>query len=1007
MDNPNPIYYRDLVTPDNSITNLISQLKDLISQYDSAKTKIQGAATEMAKGMANVSAATEEQREQIKLSYEESDKLVKAYRDVTTAQWKVTQAFVEQAKAKKDSAQIDKLITQINTSAEGSYNRLSAQYRLNKIRLNELSEAERAGTEAGRKLEKETNAIYEQMNALQKATGKAQLQVGHYERGLLSVVGVNENFAEAVTDSSKASEMLHGVMGALKSPLGAIAGVAGAGVAAFKLFKASVMETQVSGDALQHTMDVLNSVWERFAKSVATMDFSGFIRGAAESAQAGYELSLVLDDVFERTNSVKLLRAALSAENAALEETAKNTSLSYQERLEAANKYIANVQPIYEQEVETAKRVRDAQLNYLFTVTNQREFASDEEKKLAEEEFASRIKNWNINEDLINQANEYNSAVERRRTLYNNVTATSQQVWDNLIKIGEALDAQIASTPEQVKTFADFVNQYNLSNDEQITAYVDAQVAYDQAQAALYNENKRFITLRNNIEAQQTKELQSQAQARTAAAQKAAEEQQKAAEEKAAAEAKAAEDAKRAAQEELNAKNALLQAQLQSIQLQISITQDGTDEMLQLRLDLINKQREIELSANEQKTEELRQDEQKINAKYDAQVLKETSDFYTKLANEEFSQQQALDAANFALLETTEEEKTKFRLQQEKERLQKILELNESASEKLSDTEIATIKATIAGIDKEMSKAGKGQKDMYDLIGLGDLSSDQKSAIDETVNTTLDNISQIIDAWKEAAEARVEAAQESVDAAKEELDSEIEARNNGYANNVTQAQKNLELKKKELEDAQREKERATKAQLALDTITQTASLITASANIWSSLSPIPIVGPALAVAALATMWGSFALAKVKAAQVASSGTETYGDGTVELLQGGSHASGHDIDMGMKADGTRRRAEGGEFFAVINKRNSRKYRSVIPDVINSFNDGTFADKYASANEAMSSVAINLMGKSSSTDVSKLEKDVRAIRTQGAESHYVDARGNTIIRYKNLTRIVRNS
>ena len=144
MDNPNPIYYKDLVTPDDSITTLINQLGDLIKTYDDAKGKIQGAAAAIAQGMENVASATEDERKQIQLATEQSDKLVKQYRDVTTKQWEATQAFAEAAKAKKESAQIDKLVTQINTSAEGSYNRLSAQYRLNKIRLNELSDEQRA-----------------------------------------------------------------------------------------------------------------------------------------------------------------------------------------------------------------------------------------------------------------------------------------------------------------------------------------------------------------------------------------------------------------------------------------------------------------------------------------------------------------------------------------------------------------------------------------------------------------------------------------------------------------------------------------------------------------------------------------------------------------------------------------------------------------------------------------------------------------------------------------------
>ena len=138
-----------------------------------------------------------------------------------------------------------------------------------------------------------------------------------------------------------------------------------------------------------------------------------------------------------------------------------------------------------------------------------------------------------------------------------------------------------------------------------------------------------------------------------------------------------------------------------------------------------------------------------------------------------------------------------------------------------------------------------------------------------------------------------------------------------------------------------------------------------------------MLGMAAAVAAIATMWGSFAAAKLKAAQVTRS--EQYGEGTVELLEGGSHASGHDIDLGTKKDGTRRRAEGGEFFAVINKKNSRKFRDVIPDVINSFNDGTFAERYRKANASLAGAAVGMVVEG--TDVSGLERDVAAIRRQG--------------------------
>ena len=136
----------------------------------------------------------------------------------------------------------------------------------------------------------------------------------------------------------------------------------------------------------------------------------------------------------------------------------------------------------------------------------------------------------------------------------------------------------------------------------------------------------------------------------------------------------------------------------------------------------------------------------------------------------------------------------------------------------------------------------------------------------------------------------------------------------------------------------------------------------------------------------------------------SSGSEEYGEGTVELLQGGSHQSGNDIDLGRKKDGTRRRAEGGEFFAVINKRNSRRFRQYIPDVINSLNNGTFADKYLNAYPQAGGVTVV---QQQSTDLRRLSDDVGAIRRQGERRTYIDQDGNVIEEYKNVRRKILKS
>lgn len=227
MDNPNPIYYRDLITPDSSITDLISQLDALIQKYEAAKGKIQGAAADTAKSMSALSGATEEQRKSIALSTEASEKLLAQYRAVDNELMQTKRAQAEVNAVNREYTQIAKLLTELNSAKEGSYKQLSAQYRLNKIALNEMSEAERKGTEYGRKLEAESKAMYERMNDLQKATGKAQLQVGQYERALGGVLGVNQNLVRVLTDTGEAQKTFNGIMVAIKSPVGIAIGVIG------------------------------------------------------------------------------------------------------------------------------------------------------------------------------------------------------------------------------------------------------------------------------------------------------------------------------------------------------------------------------------------------------------------------------------------------------------------------------------------------------------------------------------------------------------------------------------------------------------------------------------------------------------------------------------------------------------------------------------------------------------------------------------------------------------
>lgn len=366
------------------------------------------------------------------------------------------------------------------------------------------------------------------------------------------------------------------------------------------------------------------------------------------------------------------------------------------------------------------------------------------------------------------------------------------------------------------------------------------------------------------------------------------------------------------------------------------------------------------------------------------------------------------------------------------------------------DIELANINAAIDKAIRQLTGKSRRKMDIWDLL-LGETQKDEygnvfKKLDDEgkafvnqlidSLDTAMEYMDEFMDKRIEMAEIAVEAAQKESEAAKTALESEMEARANGYANNVDLARREYEEKLALEEKAVEEKKRLQKVQEGIDTLTQISSLVTATAQLWAAYSSLPGIGQALAIAAIAAMWGSFAAAKIQAAQLANA--KTYGEGGTEYINyGGSHASGNDVDFGRTKDGRARRVEKGEVVSVINKKNVEKYGvSRIENIINALNNGTFEKQYISSKSAsilssksasilssksslvesternniadMYSLAFSMLGlpTEGGADLSTIEKGIKTLVSQN-EVRVVPTPYGRIEYRGNNTRIIRNS
>lgn len=1217
-DNNNPIKYSDLISPDNSITDLIKQLDELSDTYTNALKNIKAEAIQLAEILKKVSGATEDGRKTTKKAADDAERLARAQRDLAFAESENAKKLAELKLAQQEANQINKLIVKINQSAEGSYNRLSAQYSLNKIYLNNMTKAERENTEEGRKLVAQTKEIYEEMKRLQEATGKFQLNVGNYTEAsdaiiaygdkLKETLGLNSAFGEsllalgrggaeskavftAIGDGAKALGKT--LLGLLSNPVFlAIAGIAAAG-SAFKWwydYNAGLVEatrltqqfTGKSGDDLKafrnevqaiadsfnadfrETLIATNALSKQFgisANEALQLVKDGFLAGGDANGEfldtlkeypAYFKEAGISADQFvaivTQTNKMGIfsdkgvdaikeanlrLREMTTATAAALdgigissEQVQKDLQTGTKTTFDVIQDVSAKLAELPDNAATVGAAIadifggpgEDAGLQYLRTLkdisTNMDEVKGKAGvlAQLQEEQLQSQIELQNalsglfdatggnfetlttkakvfVNQgltaiikgviDVINYFIElYNESV-LIRAIWNGIVAGFKTTFDTLGNVfgffidivkatGTALKGAFTLNFDDVKKgLSDYAAAYgNLVKAQVKDITENFQEGLEGMQKKIkpltipvsvgdtptpQTDNKPVTTQNptvtprgksdaekaaeqqaKQIEAAYKKNLEATRKLQDAQLQLETDEWAKRRQQTQYQYSRQIEDLQHQLQTEkdLNetgrqAINATITAleqqqteallkieqdrqlqelalQKESIELRLQAVKEGSEQERQLRMQLLENERQTALLQNQQKPTGQQQDAAAINASFDAKGAG-IADEYLQAQLQIFDQQQALAQSEFDLLRNSEAWKTQFRLQAEKERLQKVLELNQQAANKLSDVEVQTIQNTIKKIDQEIEQS-KGEErgtDIYGLFGLN-LDDDQKEAINTSMQYALDALNTFTAARVAAADAAVEQADKEVSAAQSALDAELEARANGYANNVVQAQKELDLAKKNQEKALKEQQKAQKQQAAIQTLQQIGNMITATALIWSQL------GFPFAIPAIAVMWASFAASKIKAAQLAkqtggTEGTETYGDGTVELLEGGSHQSGNDIDLGTKPDGTRRRAEGGEFFAVINKRSSRRFRKIIPDVINSLNNGTFAHKYLKSYSDGDGLTLNVTGQS--PDLRNLSDDVREIKEQNRRRVYVDGDGNTIESYKNLKRKIK--
>ena len=1034
------IKYSDLIQPDSSIKDAITQLEGLQKIYDAMLKRIEEGAKGLQKPISEGGGATEEGRKKIDEYEKQVRSLARAEVQLKLALTETAQEIAVLKKQTADQNYLNKLQAKLANSMAGSYNALSAQYELNKIKMNNLSQAYLENTEAGKKLVKETAEIYAAMDKYQKSTGKHTLSVGNYKQAFDGLgFSISQVARELPSLAISANTFFLAISNNIPMVIDEIQKLRAANEAAAKAGEAQVSITGKLVKSLFSFNTVMVLILTAF--SIWGKDITNWIGSL-------FKGKTTVDQLKRSTTDLKdaMLEAGKSAVNESvrlniLYKAATDSTRSQNERLKAVKElkkeYPEYLKNLSDETIMTGNASKEYKelAKHILSVAMARAYEEKIQKNAKEVIDLEEKKNQVLEEGRKTYQKQQKEIEELKRS--------SKGIGVGAVALEAALQGQASAwntAKKEAKSYDDQIAVINKSSEELAKKVVipdllagdkgnkkkertkkdfDLQSEYENSRIALIIDSRlKEQEERKKATADELKKLKESTTEKQRATQLYADTVYN-------IEAKLRRDLEKL-QNDWRVED--LQITHDRLSERLKAVRRGTADELLIQVQLLENERaQDELRIKQSTDSEQVKNErllilQRSYQLASIQLQKDFTDNQDKRIIDRsvfrLNQQQQAESAAFNIVQRSEKEQSRFRLKLEREKWEQILELTRQYGEQITGYNVKTVEDTIKGIDNAIKRDTSGWDskqgvfgNLFDLV-FGDAFSAKdgksgaeraeqfKDSILEASEFAIENLKSVAQARVEAAEVAVQAAEKEVSARQKVLDAEIQARANGYANNVATAQKELDFARKQQEKALRDKKKAQKQQERIDTLMQASSLVTATANLWKDLG-------LAAIPAIALMWGSFAFAKIKASQLskASQDTEEYGDGTVEMIDyGGSHASGNDVDLGTTKDGKRRRVERGEYFAVVNKRSSQKYKKLVPDLINSLNKGTFEQKYLNAYSGSDEVTNIMQG--STVDLSKVEKDLKSIKEQGRVKYITGADGTIIEVRGNIKRIIKS-
>lgn len=414
---------------------------------------------------------------------------------------------------KNKAAQLHAELYKIAMTAKGGVS--SKEWQQKKKELDAMYASMKSINEESKKYEKILNDINgSSYNELTKAAKMLEGQVRKLKPGTEQFIAASKKLKEVRTRMKEIDDQTRETQqrfGTFFSKIKWTAIVAGAIATFKKLGKDMTEETFRVSSVWKRETAAWKAAYDEFVASIGSgKGWQELISDMATAANVARDYQSALAEIYRMNNALQIQESELAGEIQENRQRMYDTSLTPQEREEAAQAVI----DLETQLAQERKKIAAKQLEAENAVIEARSQMNEEDRQFF-------IEGYNRNHDLISQAYEYKAALEQVSSVKQMIAhaekgdpttgiadAASIKLAGQYREELKGLEDQIAGTNGEVIQAYGILQKYNQLNGEMVDNWVKATVQYNETEANLTKTTRRATTIRNRMRKQASEEAQ-------------------------------------------------------------------------------------------------------------------------------------------------------------------------------------------------------------------------------------------------------------------------------------------------------------------------------------------------------------------------------------------------------------------------------------------------------------------------------------------------------------------